>query len=148
MRIRRRRDWFSIVATDLFCGLLAAVIIFDAVSPKETFSGSLPLFLTVRYDKPAAHSCDSTSSVVIAFTVAGQRFSTLDGLPAIASTNGSTCVLRYLFHTSVLSPRIEAPKVLISEMNGTPRSVSLNVLGSNQFKFVCTPEPSLCQQIR
>jgi hypothetical protein len=144
MRIRRRRDWFSIVATDLFCGVLAAVIIFDAVSPKESFSGGVPLLLTVRYDKPANHSCDSKNSVAIAFTVAGQRFSSVSGLPSIPGTNGSTCVLNYLFQTAKESPHIDDAKLLILEMNGTPRFASIQLLGGSPISFVCSPESSLC----
>jgi hypothetical protein len=54
---KRKRDWFPIVATDLFCGALCAVIILDAVTPKERGTVGDVLFVEISYPKGPLDDC-------------------------------------------------------------------------------------------
>lgn len=57
MRAVRRADWFSVVATDLFCGALGAIIILDAATPKKPKATEGPGNLFMSY---AAEECQKT----------------------------------------------------------------------------------------
>lgn len=92
---RQRRDWFPIVATDLFCGVLAAVIILDAVAPKEQSSAGSEVLLTLTYknaprqNSEGANNCHA-EGVVFHFRDASDDHSTL--LPGTtASLVNDTC---------------------------------------------------------
>jgi hypothetical protein len=57
MRGVRKGDWFSVVATDLFCGALCAVIILDAVSPRGTVLTEGPQQFRMSFTRPAGSRC-------------------------------------------------------------------------------------------
>jgi hypothetical protein len=59
---RGPRDWFSIVATDVFCGLLCAVIVFDATSRKLPYFSAQPAAVNISYDTDRTADC--TNEVV------------------------------------------------------------------------------------
>ena len=67
MRTVRRPDWFSVVATDLFCGALGAIIIFDAATPKSPKATEGPGELVMSY---SAEDCQKTL-VVARLSVTG-----------------------------------------------------------------------------
>jgi hypothetical protein len=67
MRAVRRADWFSVVATDLFCGALGAVIILDAATPKNPRATEGPGALVMSY---YAKDCQKTL-VVARLSVTG-----------------------------------------------------------------------------
>jgi hypothetical protein len=141
---RKRRDWFSIVATDLFCGALAAVIILDAVSPKEVLASQVPILITVRYEKQRADQCGQIAAVTMGFELANRRFTSLDDLAAIPSDTGNACVLRYLFHTTQRLTQVTNPQIIVANMNGTPKWAELRILGAQVFRFQCAATDASC----
>lgn len=62
--------WFTIVATDLFAGAFAAILIIDAATPKEPITIGEPTLIRVTFDAgPAgAIDCIHPYHVVVAFT--------------------------------------------------------------------------------
>lgn len=88
MRRRRKSDWFAIVATDLFCGALCAVIILDAVSRKAPSLIDGPGRLSLSYQVPAGKPCSSFLVLALIDTAAGEYLvSTIR-----AANNGGHCV--------------------------------------------------------
>lgn len=67
MRAVRRADWFSVVATDLFCGALGAIIILDAATPRSPKATEGPGNLVMSYP---ADDCQKTL-VVARLSVTG-----------------------------------------------------------------------------
>jgi len=88
MRKRRKADWFSIVATDLFCGALCAVIILDAVSQKAPSLIDGPGPLTLSFPVPAS-GCSSVLVIAVLDAATGEHVMSSQG----AGTNGSLCVV-------------------------------------------------------
>jgi hypothetical protein len=74
MKTVRRADWFSVVATDLFCGALGAIMILDAATPKIPKATEGPGSLVMSY---AAEDCQKT--------LVAARLSTTDGIKLISS---------------------------------------------------------------
>jgi hypothetical protein len=62
--------WFTIVATDLFAGAFAAILIIDAATPKEPITIGEPTLIRITFDAgPAgALDCILPYHVVVAFT--------------------------------------------------------------------------------
>lgn len=65
MRSARKSDWFSVVATDLFCGALCAVIILDATSPRQIAMTYGPGAVTMWFQAPDA----GCASVIVAASI-------------------------------------------------------------------------------
>ena len=81
MRRRRKSDWFSIVATDLFCGALCAVIILDAVSKRAPSMIEGPGGVVVSFPIPTG-GCQSVLAVGILDTAAGELLISTRGAQA------------------------------------------------------------------
>ena len=90
MRRRRKSDWFAIVATDLFCGALCAVIILDAVSKRAPSAIDGPGRLTLSHDRPDA-GCSSVLIVARLDSASGYHLLATTGSVAV----GGQCVADY-----------------------------------------------------
>lgn len=94
MLVLRKRDWFSVVATDLFCGVLAAVIILDAVTPKEASSAGSEVLLTLVYKSASRqpgeppNTCQ-VNNVVFQFRDAATTYNTLDAISTASLVDGN-----------------------------------------------------------
>jgi hypothetical protein len=143
MRRIKRKDWFPIVATDLFCGALAAVIIIDAVTPKESGASPSPHLAVLEYKKDSRASCADTSALVFAFSANGKRYSTAEGLTPAWGDLGSKCQLKFLL-TSALSRTLRDPELLVAQYPGSPGTVSVRIIGFRPLVFDCTAEHSRC----
>ncbi len=70
MRAVRRADWFSVVATDLFCGALGAIIILDAATPRNPRATEGLGNLSMSYTVENNGDCQETL-IVAQLTVSG-----------------------------------------------------------------------------
>ena len=80
MRTRRNR-WFTIVATDMFCGAFAAIVLLDTTSPKYLGLLSAPQDVRITFPKSTAFGCPEHgdgNSLVFAFTSGGDEVTTFD----------------------------------------------------------------------
>jgi len=65
MRRRKGREWFPIVATDFFCGLLAVVVVLDAAAPRTRPRSGVQTQALVRIEGVPKEEC-SKYQVLIA----------------------------------------------------------------------------------
>lgn len=122
MLTKRRRDWFPIVATDLFCGVLCAVIILDAVSPKEIGSPGRTLLIDIAFpDKsdlgPAyANRCaGDLGRVVFSFLDNGNPTSTIAGGDTQGAMMGDKCHLQAFFPSVHYEKGLDSPRITVAE---------------------------------
>lgn len=80
--MRQRSDWFTIVATDLFAGAFAAILIIDAATPKHPVALGQATLFSMRYAAPTSSQgidCNDPNNVVFLFTdEQGDSYNTLD----------------------------------------------------------------------
>jgi hypothetical protein len=139
---RRKRDWFPVVATDLFCGVLAAVIILDAVAPKEASSQGGEALLTITYkrgDPPFRGSVNECSpgSVVFRFRDETKSHSTLD-TSAQGSAIDETCRVDAFFSDVNFVDGIKEPLIVVAEFVGKLDEVEITGAGTD--KIICSSE--------
>lgn len=115
MLIRRRRDWFPIVASDLFCGALAAVIIMDAVSPKEPAIAEETAMFELTYPRGTSDCSDPHQLALSFLDGSNKRFNTLSRANAVNGAVDHNCVLQVLIEGVSAEGEIQEPKVLILE---------------------------------
>lgn len=101
MLTRAKRDWFPVVATDLFCGVLAAVIILDAVAPKEVSTAGTAVLLTLTYESAPPQNGEPPNtcrkeSVVFRFRDASTTYDTLGEMTFPSWVNGECRVETFL----------------------------------------------------
>jgi len=118
MLSRRRRDWFPIVATDLFCNVLAAVIILDAVSSKEIGVAGAPVFMQVLYPKSRSDVCENMGVVFAFDDSSGAMLNTIDGGNAAGEEVDGNCVIQVLFPDVVFQGTLNNPRALVTEFAG------------------------------
>ncbi len=95
---RGRSDWFPIVATDLFCSVLAAVIILDASAPKyDLQSQSEPALVTLAYEKGLLANCNDLTRIAFAIKVRSRTFNSIADGRGVSTDNDGTCLLQYAF---------------------------------------------------
>lgn len=131
MKIVRRADWFSVVATDLFCGALGALIIFDAATPKNPKATEGPGFVVMSY---YAEDCQKTLIVV--------RLSTTDGIKAVSSLGSEqdSGECRKIMDLSEVE-NLTADKVLLSK---GPAHLEVR-LSSRVGRWVCSTRTGECR---
>jgi hypothetical protein len=132
MLSRNRRDWFPIVATDMFCSLLAAVIILDAVSPKEIADAGRTIYVRLEYKKDQTKLCDRGRIVLSFFDDGGSPYSTLDEGQAI--DGGEICIVEAWFPDAQLEHGPTDAVLLVAEY-ASKEDVEVQVSGS--FDLVC-----------
>jgi hypothetical protein len=89
------------VATDLFCGVLAAVIILDAVAPKEQASAGSEVLLTLTYKNAPRQASEPLNNcrvgnVVFHFRDASADHSTLGSATTASLVTGECRVEAFL----------------------------------------------------
>lgn len=102
--------WFTIVATDLFAGAFAAILIIDAATPKEPYSVGEPTLFQMTFDAPGIEiDCRDPNNVLLAFTDdQGEPIMTGD-LDLSGSRSGDKCQVTGLIHdVSVNAPPDDA----------------------------------------
>lgn len=146
MLTRRKREWFPIVATDLFCGLLGAVIVLNAVSPHEHGRVGDVVFLKIAYPKGPKDNCSDASAVVFAFTDAkGDRLSSLEGSPQSNPVEGQ-CVVQSILPQVILNGPPTDPSAITAEYSGRPLVPEITIDAPGFFNFTCADEN--CQTVR
>jgi hypothetical protein len=91
-----RSDWFTIVASDFFSNCFAAILILDAVSPKDIISSPGLEAFRIEYTLPSSVDCGKdVSAIVVSFVDDdGYPFDTLKDAPdAKAERDGDKCVI-------------------------------------------------------
>jgi len=141
---RQRADWFSIVATDLFCGALAAVIILDAVSPKEAFAGRTSTFVSIAYTHPSGRTCRAASEVELSMSLDGNRISSLDGVPSIVTDRPDECLVQILLQSVAVQGVIKDITVILAKYPGAPAHIKVQPLGQGEIQFECFPTTVRC----
>jgi hypothetical protein len=139
----RRGDWFSIVATDLFCNILCAVIILDAVSPKEKLRDTFPSFIELMIDKSAGSNCafDPRGVVLIFEDASHGRRDTLDKSPSLTEDNDK-CRIRYFLTDLTAGGKPSDVHVVLTEYPNTPK---ISVRFNGQSAISCSGDSSECR---
>lgn len=117
MARRSRSDWFTVVATDLFSGCFAAVLILDSVTPKETPVQRRAAHVEVEYNLPPSRSgsCFGPSAIAVTFQDASSsEFSTLDMAPNW-TPDGQICRLTSLLDIADGTTTAREPRVFVGE---------------------------------
>lgn len=115
---RRKRDWFPIVATDLFCGTLAAVILLDAVSPKITGSVGEIAFIELVSKAANGDDCTDIGRIIFFFIDAGDRLNTKDHGNSLGAKVGEDCVVQAFFPQVVTTDTPDEAAVILAESAG------------------------------
>lgn len=124
---RNKSDWFAVVATDLFCGVLAAVIILDAVAPKEVSSSSSEVMLIMTYAS-SANACGK-NDVVFQFRDASSAHNTLENDLTTAALIDGKCRLEAFFPEVNLTEGVKDPLVLVAEYRGDLQDADIEISG-------------------
>ena len=117
-----RRDWFTIVATDLFAGCFAAVVIIDSVTPKEIAAAPQPMFFEMSYPaKTSKVPCGANkSAVALSFQDDSKRLDTINNGNFSGSRRGNMCVVTGVFQDVELSSPPSDARVLLVEKDPDP----------------------------
>jgi hypothetical protein len=149
MLMKRRRDWFPIVATDLFCGVLCAVIILDAVSPKEIGSPGRTLLIDIAFPDKAnlgqayANRCaDDLGRVVFSFLDNGNPISTIAGGDTQGVMTGDTCHLQAFFPSVHYEKALDNPSITIAEYADALGGFEAIVTAPGLETLICTANGS------
>lgn len=141
---RKRSDWFSIVATDLFCGVLAAVIILDAVSPKDVAAAHEPMLVALDFERRATLRCARDTTIFLALHINGRLVSSIDGPDPSVTETANRCVYRYLFKADPASLRLSESRVVIGQYPGIRTNVRLRSSGAGTVEFQCDGSLGKC----
>lgn len=144
MSVRRKQDWFPIVATDLFCGILSAVIILDAATPKQSSSVGELAFVEIRHRAfNPKDDCKDVGRVVFTFVDINERLSTLAGAPSGENIDGE-CVVQATLPQVVSDGAVEDPFLLIAEgpVDGKPFQVKIR---SSRFAELTCDQDGVCK---
>ena len=141
MIARRSRDWFSIVATDLFCGILCAVIILDATTERAITRAAKDSIFTMTYAAVMGDRCGG-GDVIFAFDVGGEtRYSTEARVPE-ATMGAGECVVSVFMPSIQEGEGIENPRIIVTAAaEPFTASVHLHPLGS----FECQSSSGKCE---
>ncbi|NEH61403.1 hypothetical protein [Rhizobium ruizarguesonis] len=143
MLIRRRRDWFPIVASDLFCGALAAVIIMDAVAPKEPAIAEETAMFELAYAR-GADDCDDPHQVALSFVDGSNKaFNTLSGANAVNGAVDDKCVLQVLIEGVSAEGDLQELQVLILE---SPQGAAVKsvLVRTPRLPITCEESSTIC----
>lgn len=138
-----RRDWFPIVATDLFCGVLGAVIILDAVAPKEIGAAGEVALVEVSYQKQQKDDCTSSGVIFTFEDNTGHMFNSLDDGNSIGMQVGDKCVMQALFPDVVIDGPLQHPAVLVTEY-ATVTAPQVEIRGPGFPTLQCFPASPEC----
>jgi hypothetical protein len=127
--VRRRRIWFSIVATDMFSGAFAAIVLVDAVTPKQILRPILNEPVELSYEKSNKYACPADgSAIVFSFRDGNDVRSTLKENFQVNDT-GSRCTISGTLSMD-LTGEPEKPCVTIFELRGAePPKIDVDITG-------------------
>ena len=147
---KRRRDWFPIVATDLFCGVLAAVIILDAVSPREVSGAGRVVYMEIAFPDQSdlglryTDRCQDVGRVVFSFMNDSKRVNTLVAGGTDGKQTGGICRLQALFPAVHFEEELEQPSVLFTEYPGDIDAVEVTVTVPGLRTLICKRRSDKC----
>ncbi len=122
---RRRGSWFTIVATDLFSGAFAAIILLDTVSPKELGSVAEQQEVRIYYPNGGTACPADPGALVFSFRNGGDIVTTLDGFRL--QSGPSECAIVGL--VDVFVSEIDEPCLLVAELAGPAPTIRVSVSG-------------------
>lgn len=128
---RRRGGWFTIVATDLFSGAFAAIILLDTVSPKELGSVAEQQEVRIWYPNRENACPADPGALVFSFRNGGEIVTTLDGFRL--QSGPAECAIVGL--VDVFVNEIDEPCLLITEFAGPVPKIHVSVSGVGYDKF-------------
>jgi hypothetical protein len=133
---RRKPDWFAVVATDLFCGVLAAVIILDAVAPKEESGAGSEILLTLTYKQSPKQPNEPLSNcqvggVVFQFRDASRTHNTLGG---IASLVDDKCRVETFLANVNFEKEPKETVVVVAQYAGELEEATVLITGRGDIK--------------
>lgn len=106
-------NWFTTVATDLFAGAFAAVLIIDAATPKKPIAQEEPVILTITYDGTGV-DCRDANHIHFAFSDDyGDLFRSQDA-KLTGSRMGSDCVVTGLLEQVSLGAPPDDARMLVA----------------------------------
>lgn len=146
---KRRRDWFPIVATDLFCGVLAAVIILDAVSPREVSGAAQVVYMEIAFPDRTGLSgygdrCQDVGRVVFSFMNDSKRVNTLIEGGTDGKLTDGICRLQSLFPAIHFDREFERPSVLIAEYPGDVDALEVTITVPGLEPLICSRRSPKC----
>lgn len=136
--------WFTIVATDLFAGAFAAILIIDAATPKEPYSLGEPTLFQMTFNAPGNEiDCRNPNNVLFAFTDdQGEAILTRD-IDLSGSRAGDKCQVTGLIHdVSVNEPPDDARILVVYRPASMPPIGDVSVKLST-FPLTCK-EDEIC----
>jgi hypothetical protein len=145
--VRQRKDWFPIVATDLFCGILAAVIILDAVEPKEVGAFGKTILVEISYPNKgtrAAKDCADYGRIVFLFKDGAGWANTLTGGSTNGTQVGDECHLQSFFPDVHFEETLVEPSVFVTEFGGNVKDLKVTVQVSGQSEIQCAFGSQVC----
>lgn len=141
-------NWFTIVATDLFAGSFAAILIIDAATPKEPYSLGEPTLFQMTFEAGNSGSgidCRNPHNVLFAFTDdQGDKVLTRD-IDLSGSRTGTKCKVTGLIHDVSVNEPPDDARILVVYRPRPPAAppigdVSVKI---STFPLVCK-EGTLC----
>lgn len=133
---RRQGGWFTIVATDLFSGAFAAIILLDTVSPKELGSTAEQQEVRIWYPVGETGCPVDPGSIVFSFRNGGEIITTLDSGFHLNSTPTECAIVGFV---DVYVSEIDDPCLLVAEL-GRPYPtvhVSITAVGYDKVPEQC-----------
>ncbi len=138
-----RRDWFTIVATDLFAGCFAAVVIIDSVTPKEIAAAPQSMLFEMSYpSKTTLVPCGANRAAVgLSFRDDTERLDTINDGNFSGSRRGGRCVIIGVFQgVKLTSPPTDA-RLLVVENDPNPvADFGFDEVEINFNEFTCKCE--------
>jgi len=141
MLVRRRYDWFPVVATDMFCGLLGAVIILDAVSPRSEASPGKSETVLITYAHGVGVRCDSDSVVFALDDEDNVTHSTIGNHDAAASMEGGMCIVQASLDDIRPGSKRLHPRVIVAELF---KAGDISVALPGEGSFTCPSSGDDC----
>lgn len=130
--LRRRNRWFTIVATDMFSGAFAAIVLLDAISPKEVGNEPSTQELSMTFQSQSGNCPTDTGAVVLRFEEGGDIKNTLENQFKFSNIQqtGQSCI--FSGPVEVYTNEISNVCFLIAELIGPDLTfVEVEVTGAN-----------------
>ena len=128
---RRRNRWFTIVATDMFSGAFAAIVLLDTITPKQMGIRPSSQEIRITYSVAGGAKCPDKAdgdAVVFSFLDGGNPQSTIDkGFQS--NLVGQNCVISGFLN--VYYPDFKEPCVLSVIGGPPPAAIRVEVTGSS-----------------
>ena len=135
-------DWFTIVASDLFAGAFAAILIIDAATPKRPLALGQPTLVDIRYDvstEIGGTECRDPTNIAFIFRDdTGEEFNTLN-LDLAGRLAGGRCQIIGVVDDVALSAAPTEAEVLLIYRPGAEPLGTVDVTLQNST-LTCTED--------